>query len=154
MTQAHQTRRQRFVNGKMCLQLKCHAYSGAERWKCLTCSTGDTKSWAEPLPTRTKEKQQAYLSLVYRTDLRSKRWMVHLHARDDVCQRDRPTCITDFMQQALIFFVPGVQVLIWTTGQTHTVRGRRAFRRQVSSLNGEDNVSIKNKTMTINADQN
>lgn len=80
--------------------------------------------------------------------------MVHLHAPGDVCQCDRPTCITDFMQQALIFFIPGVQVLIWTTGQTHTIGGRRTFRRQVSSLNGEDDVSIKTKTMTINADQN
>lgn len=153
MSQAHRTLGQHFVNGKMCLQLECNAYSETERWKCLTCSAGDTKPWAEPFPTTTKEKQQAYLSHVYRTDLRSIKWMVHLHAPGDVCQRHRPTCITHFMQQALIFFVPGVQVLIWATGQTHTVRGRGAFRRQISSLNEEDNVSIKNKTMTINADQ-
>ena len=82
------------------------------------------------------------------------RWMVRLRTPGDVCQRGRPTCVTDFMQQALVFFVPGVQVLIWAAGQTHTVRGRGAFRRQVCSLSGEDNVSIKNKTMTINADQN
>lgn len=71
MTQAHWTLGQHFVNGKTCLQLKCNAYSGTERWKCLTCSAGDTKPWAEPFPTTTKAKQQAYLLLVYRTDLRA-----------------------------------------------------------------------------------
>lgn len=154
MTQAHWTLGQHFVNGKTCLQVKCNAYSGTPRWKRLTCSAGDTKPWAEPSHTTTKEKQQAYLSHVYRTDLRGIRGTVHLHTPGDVCQRNRPTCITDFVQQALFFFVPGVQVLIRATGQAHTVRGRGAFRRQVCSLNGEDNVSVKNKTMTINADQN
>lgn len=70
MTQAHWTLGQHFVNNKTCLQFKCNAYSGTARWKRLTCSAGDTKPWAEPSPTTTKEKQQAYLSHVYRTDLR------------------------------------------------------------------------------------
>lgn len=52
------------------------------------------------------------------------------------------------MQQAFIFFIPGIQVFIWATGQTHTVGGGSAFRRQVLPLNREDNVPIRNRMMT------
>jgi hypothetical protein len=37
------------------------------------------------------------------------------------------------MQQAFIFFIPGIQVLIQAAGQAHAVRGSSAFRRHVLS---------------------
>lgn len=51
------------------------------------------------------------------------------------CWHDRLTCIADFMQQAFVFFIPGVQVFIPAAGQTDTFRGSSAFGRHVCSLN-------------------
>lgn len=47
------------------------------------------------------------------------------------------------MQQAFIFFIPGVQVFIRATGQTDTFRGSSALGRHVRSLNQKERESEK-----------
>lgn len=113
--------------------------------KILTCGTGTIKPGVEPFL-----HAAGLLNTILWNGFKEQKMMGVSPPASDLCQCDRPTCVTDFVQQAFIFFVPGVQVLIWATGQTHTVRGRSAFRRQVSSLNGEDNVPITNKTLAVN----
>jgi hypothetical protein len=52
------------------------------------------------------------------------------------------------MQQAFIFFIPGIQVLIQAAGQAHAVRGSSAFRRHVLSLSWKGKKCTNQKQHT------